>query len=61
MQLFVASNQLVGAIPDTLASHPNLTSLDVSNNQLDTLPAAWSTVDGMKTSRLNILKLARNK
>ncbi len=61
MQLFVANNQLVGAIPDTLVHHGNLTALDVSSNQLDTLPAGWNNADGMKGSKLNILKLSKNR
>lgn len=61
MQLLAAHNQLQGGIPDSLATHPNLTALDLSDNALDSLPAVWSSVDGHANSQLSILRLAGNK
>lgn len=61
MQLLAGHNQLQGGIPDALATHPNLTTLDLSDNALDTLPSAWSSVDDLVSSQLSILKLAGNK
>lgn len=61
MQLLAAHNHLEGGIPNALATHPNLTALDLSDNALDTLPSAWDSVDGHVRSQLSILKLAGNK
>lgn len=53
-------NRLGGAVPEELAGHPALHSLDLKANQLTALPAKWSqrTVLGAVQAPLGYLRVS---
>ena len=64
--VILSNNQLTGAVSDSVAGHPSLRYLDVSENALTGLPAAWtdapssSSTDGEAALPLNTVYLNKN-
>ena len=59
--LDLSFNKFGGALPDVLAQHRSLSSLDAKGNQLTSLPAAWrNTARGVVAAPLSYLRVSSN-